>query len=156
MPATPYDVKGLRRTAIRDDNPIIFIEHKMLYKQEGPVPEGEYLIPPGVADIAREGKDVTIIACGIMVSEALSAAESLAQKGIQASVLNMHTIKPIDKESILKAAQETGAIVTAEEHQINGGLGSAVAEVLVRNNPVPQETSNNYILKIIDCQRSSL
>jgi transketolase len=93
----------------------------------------------GKANVIREGKDITIIACGIMVSEALSAAETLAQKGIQARVLNMHTIKPIDHKAIIKAAEKTGAVVTAEEHQINGGLGSAVAEVLVKNIPVPQE-----------------
>jgi transketolase len=93
----------------------------------------------GKANLIREGNDLAIIACGIMVSEALSAAEKLEKQGIKARVLNMHTIKPIDSEAILKAVNETGAIVTAEEHQINGGLGSAVAEVLTKNKPVPQE-----------------
>jgi transketolase len=93
----------------------------------------------GKANVMREGKDATIIACGLMVSEALKAAEALAGEGIQARVINMHTIKPIDTDIIIKAAKETGVIVTAEEHQINGGLGSAVAEVLIRNIPVPLE-----------------
>lgn len=93
----------------------------------------------GKANVMREGKDATIISCGLMVSEALKAAEALAGEGIQARVINMHTIKPIDTEIIIQAAKETGAIVTAEEHQINGGLGSAVAEVLIRNIPVPLE-----------------
>jgi len=93
----------------------------------------------GKANMMRDGADVTVIACGLMVSEALQAAEMLAKEGISVRVLNMHTIKPIDKEAILRAAEETGAIVTAEEHQINGGLGSAVAEVLVQNKPVPVE-----------------
>jgi transketolase len=93
----------------------------------------------GKANTMREGKDVTIIACGVMVSEALRAADMLAQEKIQARVLNMHTIKPIDKDAIIKAVKETGAIVTAEEHQINGGLGSAVAEVLAQNAPAPVE-----------------
>ncbi|MGA1790451.1 MAG: transketolase family protein [bacterium] len=93
----------------------------------------------GKANVMREGKDATIIACGLMVSEALKAAEALAGSGIQARVINMHTIKPIDEDIIIKAAKETGVIVTAEEHQINGGLGSAVAEVLIRNIPVPLE-----------------
>jgi transketolase len=92
----------------------------------------------GKANLIRKGRDLTIIACGIMVSEAQIAAEVLAKKGIEAQILNMHTIKPIDEKAILKAAKETGAIVTAEEHQINGGLGSAVAEVLAKNDPTPQ------------------
>jgi transketolase len=87
----------------------------------------------------RPGGDVAILACGVMVAEALSAADMLAAKGIQARVVNLHTVKPLDQEIILKAARECGAIVTAEEHQVNGGLGGAVAEVLVRNHPVPVE-----------------
>ena len=87
----------------------------------------------------KEGKDVTIIACGTMVAEALDAAEVLAQKGISAEVINLHTIKPIDKEAIIASARKTGCVVTAEEHQLAGGMGSAVAEVLVQSLPVPME-----------------
>lgn len=93
----------------------------------------------GKASVLRDGKDVAIIACGVMVSEALNAAAKLAQENIQARVINMHTIKPIDQEAIIKAAKETGAIVTAEEHQMFGGLGSAVAEVVTKNFCVPVE-----------------
>jgi len=93
----------------------------------------------GKAHVMREGKDVAIIACGIMVSEALKAADTLDREGIQAKVINMHTIKPIDADMIIQSAKDTRGIVTAEEHQINGGLGSAVAEVLVQNHPVPME-----------------
>lgn len=93
----------------------------------------------GKANLMREGKDVTIIATGLMVSESLKAADILSKDGIEAKVINIHTIKPIDEETIIKAARETRAVVTAEEHQINGGLGSAVAEVLSRNYPVPIE-----------------
>jgi transketolase len=93
----------------------------------------------GKANTLRDGKDVTIIACGVMVAEALKAAEMLAKENIQARVLNMHTIKPIDVDAIVKAAKETGAIVTAEEHQVFGGLGSAVAEVVTQNQSVPVE-----------------
>jgi len=93
----------------------------------------------GRANTMREGKDLTIIATGLMVSESLKAADVLSEEGIEARVINIHTIKPIDVESIIKAAKETGAVVTAEEHQINGGLGSAVAEVLVKNAPAPLE-----------------
>jgi transketolase len=87
----------------------------------------------------RAGADVALIACGVMVAEALSAADMLESQGIQARVINLHTLKPLDSEIIVKAARECGAIVTAEEHQVNGGLGGAVAEVVVRNHPVPVE-----------------
>ncbi len=93
----------------------------------------------GKANCMREGKDVTLIGCGLMVYESLQAAELLKKEGIEARVINMHTIKPIDEEMIVKCAKETGAIVTSEEHQINGGLGSAVAEVLARKHPAPME-----------------
>jgi transketolase len=93
----------------------------------------------GVANPLRDGKDLAIIACGVMVYEALVAATELAARGIQARVLNCHTIKPIDEEAIVRAARECGAIVTAEEHQVLGGLGGAVAEVVVRTQPVPME-----------------
>ncbi|HVP36619.1 MAG TPA: transketolase family protein [Terriglobales bacterium] len=97
------------------------------------------LFEPGKANLIRQGKDVTIIATGLMVSESLRAADMLKNEGIDVRLYNFHSIKPIDKETIIKSSQETGAIVTAEEHQINGGLGSAVAEVLTKNFPVPQE-----------------
>lgn len=93
----------------------------------------------GKANVLRKGKDVTIIGCGLMVSEALNAADTLSREGIDAKVVNMHTIKPIDEKCIVESAKETGAIVTAEEHQIHGGLGSAVAEVVTQNMPVPIE-----------------
>jgi transketolase len=93
----------------------------------------------GKANLMRKGKDLTIIACGLMVSESLKAAKILSTENIEAQVINMHTIKPLDKEAIIKSAKETRAIVTAEEHQVHGGLGGAVAEVLSANYPVPQE-----------------
>ncbi len=93
----------------------------------------------GKANIMKDGKDLTIIACGIMVGEAQKAAKALAEEGIDAGIINMHTIKPIDRQAIIKAARTTGAIVTVEEHQINGGLGSAVAEVLAKYHPAPME-----------------
>jgi len=93
----------------------------------------------GKANIVREGRDVTVVACGVMISESLSAAKELEKEGLSVRVVNMHTIKPIDVDTLVKCAKETGAIVTAEEHQMNGGLGSAVAEALVKNCPVPVE-----------------
>ena len=93
----------------------------------------------GKANLLKDGKDVTIIACGVEVSEALLAHEALKKEGISARVINLHTIKPIDRDAIIKAAKETGAIVTAEEHTVVGGMGSAVAEVVIQNHPVPME-----------------
>jgi len=93
----------------------------------------------GKANLIKEGRDVTIIACGVMVHEAIEAAEILKSENVDARIINMHTLKPIDEDIIIKAAEETGAIVTAEEHQINAGLGSAVAEVVVKRYPVPIE-----------------
>lgn len=93
----------------------------------------------GRAEIYREGKDVAIIGCGMLLHNALVAAEELSKEGIEAMVINSHTVKPIDRETIIKAAKETGAVVTVEEHQVAGGFGSAVAEVLAKNYPVPQE-----------------
>jgi len=100
-------------------------------------PEGDCPFELGKANLVREGKDVTLIVCGIMVAVALDAAVLLEREGIQARVLDMHTLRPLDKEAILRAAAETGAIVTAEEHMIRGGLGSSVAQVVTENQPVP-------------------
>lgn len=93
----------------------------------------------GKAILMREGMDVTIVACGAMVAESLDAADTLAEKGIKAEVINLHTIKPIDKEALIKSVRKTGALVTAEEHQVAGGMGSAVLEVLAQSHPVPAE-----------------
>jgi 2-oxoisovalerate dehydrogenase E1 component len=100
MPATPYDAKGLLKAAIRDDNPVMFIEHKMLYKEKGPVPEEEYIIPLGVADIKREGGDVTVVTYSRMVLRALEAAEILAQEGIDLEVIDLRTLKPLDIDTV--------------------------------------------------------
>ena len=100
-------------------------------------PDAKFVI--GKADTIFEGKDVSIIACGHLVYKAIEAAQALAKEGIDAEVINMHTIKPLDEKAILATAKKTGCVVTAEEHMINGGLGDAVAQVLSRNNPTPQE-----------------
>lgn len=93
----------------------------------------------GKANVLREGRDLAIVACGVMVYEALVAAQALAAKGVEARVINLHTLKPIDEQAIVRAAEQCGAIVTAEEHQVHGGLGGAVSEVVVRTRPVPME-----------------
>jgi len=115
MPSTPYDVKGLLKTAIRDDNPIMFIEHKMLYKTKGRVPEEEYFIPLGIADVKRNGNDVTLVTYSRQVLHALEAAETLAQEGIDVEVIDLRSLKPLDKETIIKSIHKTGRLVGVTE-----------------------------------------
>jgi len=122
MPATPYDAKGLLKAAIRDDNPIMFIEHKMLYKTEGPVPEEEYLIPLGVADVKREGTDVTIITYSRMVLRAMEAAEKLAEEGISAEVVDLRSLKPLDMETVVQSVRKTGRVVGVTEAYKTGSF----------------------------------
>lgn len=108
IPSTPYDAKGLLKTAIRDNNAVLFFEHKLLYGMKGEVPEEEYLIPLGKADIKREGSDVTIIATALQVHTALDAAKTLAKEGIQVEVVDPRTLAPLDKETILGSVRKTG------------------------------------------------
>jgi len=127
MPSTPYDASGLLRTAIRDDNPVIFIEHKLLYATKGFIPDGEYLIPFGRADIKREGKDVTIVAISFMVMKALKAAEQLAKEGIDAEVIDLRTLVPLDGETILQSVRKTNRAVIVHEGCRRNGIGAEVA-----------------------------
>ncbi|MCD6520613.1 MAG: dehydrogenase E1 component subunit alpha/beta [Anaerolineae bacterium] len=122
MPATPYDAKGLLKAAIRDDNPIMFIEHKMLYRTQGPVPEEEYTIPLGVADIKREGSDVTIVTYSRMVLRALEAAEKLAEEGIDVEVVDLRTLKPLDLETVIQSVRKTGRVVGVTEAYKTGSF----------------------------------
>ncbi len=131
QPSTPYDYKGLLKTAIRDDNPIVFIEHKRNYRRKGPVPEGEYLIPIGVADIKRTGKDVTVIATASMVYEALAAAEELSKDGIEVEVVDPRTLKPLDTETLAESVRKTHRCVIVNEGCKTGGFASEVAATLV-------------------------
>lgn len=134
VPADAVEVHGAVAAAAKIDGPV-FIR---LGRSPVPVLHGdEFEFVPGRAVELRPGKDVTLVACGIMVAEALEAAGKLAEEGIDAAVLNIHTIKPLDVEAVSAAAARTGAIVTVEEHSIIGGLGSAVAEALVETHPVP-------------------
>jgi len=131
MPSTPYDAKGLLKTAIRDDNPVMFIEHKMLYKEKGPVPEEEYIIPFGVADIKREGKDLTIVTYSRMVLRALEAAEILAKEGIDVEVIDLRTLKPLDMATVSASIQKTGRFVGVTEAYENT---SFINEIMARVN----------------------
>ncbi len=131
MPSTPFDAKGLLKACIRDNNPIVFIEQKMLYRTEGEVPEGEYTVPIGVADIKREGTDVTIVAYSRMVSFALQAAEELAKEGIQAEVIDPRTLKPLDIDTIVNSVKKTHRAVIVYEGYKTCGVGAEVATQII-------------------------
>ena len=127
MPSTPYDAKGLLKTAIRDNNPVIFIEHKGLYQTKGDVPEEEYLIPLGKADVKRQGKDVTIISYSKSVLVALDAAKELAAKGIDAEVLDLRSLVPLDFDAIAESVRKTGRVIITHEASERTGFGAEVA-----------------------------
>ncbi|MGQ9500808.1 MAG: alpha-ketoacid dehydrogenase subunit alpha/beta [Anaerolineae bacterium] len=130
MPATPYDAKGLLKAAIRDDNPVMFIEHKMLYREKGPVPEEEYIIPLGVADIKRPGKDITLVTYSRMVLRALEAAEILAKEGIDVEVIDLRTLKPLDLETIITSVKKTGRLVgVTEAYENTSFINEIMAQV---------------------------
>ena len=130
MPATAADAKGLLKSAIRDDNPVIYLEHKALLGVTGEVPEGEYTIPLGKADIKREGKDVTILAYSMMLHKALAAAETLALEGIEAEVIDPRTLVPFDKETLYKSIEKTGRLVIVHEAVKQGGFGGEIAAMV--------------------------
>jgi 2-oxoisovalerate dehydrogenase E1 component len=115
MPSTPYDAKGLLKAAIRDDNPVMFIEHKMLYNEEGYVPDEDYVIPYGVADVKREGTDVTVISYSRMVLRSLEAADLLAKEGISVEVIDLRTLKPLDMDTVIASVKKTGRVVGVTE-----------------------------------------
>jgi len=132
-PITPHDVKGLLKSAIRDDNPVVFFEHKRAYTLEGDVPDSDYTVPIGQAAIRREGSDVTIVAYSQMALKAQEAAEQLAQEGIACEVIDLRTLVPLDYESVLKSLEKTGRIVVCQEANLRGGMASdIVAEIIDR------------------------
>ena len=130
MPSTPYDAKGLLKTAIRDDNPVVFFEDKLMYQLKGPVPEGEYTIPFGVADVKRGGKDITIVATSRMVQVAMSAAEILDQAGISAEVVDVRTTAPLDKQTIVESAKKTTRAIVVDEGYERYGVTAEIASVI--------------------------
>lgn len=131
MPSTPYDAKGLLKAAIRDDNPVMFIEHKMLYKEKGPVPDEDYIIPFGVADIKRAGRDITLVTYSRMVYRALEAADILAKEGVDVEVIDLRTLKPLDLETIVASVRKTGRLVGVTESYENT---SFINEVMMQVN----------------------
>lgn len=130
MPSTPADAKGLMIAAIRDDNPVVYIEHKQLLTVPGEVPEGEYVVPLGKADIKRAGSDITIVAWSWMAQKALTAAEELAKDGINAEVLDPRTLSPLDKDAILKSVAKTGKLVIVHEEVKTSGFGGEIAAIV--------------------------
>ena len=130
LPSTPADAKGLLVTAIRDDNPVVFFEDKMMYGLKGPVPEGEYAIPFGVADIKRPGTDITIVATSSMVHVALEAAKALEGAGISAEVIDPRTLAPLDAETLIASAQKTGRAIVVDEGYQQFGATAEIAAVI--------------------------
>ena len=126
MPSTPYDAKGLLKASIRDDNPIIFVEHKLLYATKGEVPEEEFVIPLGQADIKRQGDDVTVIATSRMVHFALEAAEHLATEGISVEIIDPRTLVPLDIEAIIRSVKRTNHALVVHEAVRRGGYGAEI------------------------------
>ncbi|TRM76686.1 alpha-ketoacid dehydrogenase subunit beta [Sulfolobus sp. B5] len=130
VPSTPYDAKGLLISSIRDDDPVVFLENKVLYGVKGPVPEEEYTIPLGKAEVKREGEDVTIIGIARTVWHALEANETLGKEGISAEVVDVRTIVPFDKETVLKSVKKTGRVVIVDEDYDRCGFASWVASII--------------------------
>jgi len=127
LPSSPYEAKGLLKTCIRDDDPVLFLEHKLLYPQSGPVPEHEYTIPLGQARIVREGADVTLIAFSLMVQKAEAAARRLAEDGIEAEVIDPRSLTPLDFETIARSVSKTGRAVVVDEGCLTGGITAEIA-----------------------------
>ncbi len=130
LPSTPYDAKGLLKSAIRDENPVVFFEDKMMYKQKGPVPAEEYTIPFGVADVKRVGTDITIVATSSMVQVALGAAEMLQQVGISAEVIDPRTTWPLDKATLIESAKKTSRAIVVDEGYERYGATAEIASVI--------------------------
>ncbi|MEC2223094.1 MULTISPECIES: alpha-ketoacid dehydrogenase subunit beta [Heyndrickxia] len=134
MPSTPYDLKGLLKAAIRDDDPVLFFEHKRAYRLiKGEVPDEDYVLPIGKAEVKREGTDITVITYGLCVHFALQAAEKLREDGIEAHILDLRTVYPLDKEAIIEAAAKTGKVLLITEDNKEGSIIGEVAAIIAEN-----------------------
>ena len=132
-PSTPYDVKGMLKAAIRDDNPVIIFEHKLLYNTKGPVPEEEYIVPLGKADIKRTGEDVTVVASSLMVHKSLAAAAALEREGISVEVVDVRSLYPLDVETVAASVRKTMRAVVADEGVMRYGASAELAAVIYEN-----------------------
>jgi pyruvate/2-oxoglutarate/acetoin dehydrogenase E1 component len=131
MPATPYDAKGLLKSAIRENNPVVFLEKRLLYARKGPVPADDYVIPLGVADVKREGSDVTVVVAGGTVPIALQAARQLARENVELEVIDVRTLKPLDTARIAESIVKTGRLIVVNEAPVTGGFASEVVARMV-------------------------
>ena len=130
-PATPFDAKGLLKSSIRDNNPVVFLEHKKTYRLvRGEVPEDEYTVPIGVADVKRVGQSLTVVSYGLMLHYCLEAAQQVEQEGIDAEVVDLRTLKPLDTAAILNSVKKTGKLLIVHEDNITGGVGAEVAALV--------------------------
>jgi pyruvate dehydrogenase E1 component beta subunit len=130
IPSTPYDAKGLMKSALESDYPVLFLEHKGLYKTMGEVPEEEYAVPLGKAAVRREGNDLTVLTYGNMVGKALDAAQKLADAGVEIEVVDLRTVLPLDEAAIIKSVKKTGRAVVFHEARKTGGIGGEIAAVI--------------------------
>ena len=131
LPSTPYDAKGLLKAAIRDDDPVIFLEHKLLYMTTGEVPEEEYIVRLGQAEIKRAGEDITVVTYSYMTLKCLEAAEALAREGIGVEVVDLRTLTPLDKSTILDSVEKTGKAIVVHEAVKRGGVGGDIAAMIM-------------------------
>ena len=130
-PATPYDAKGLLKSSIRDNNPVVFLEHKKTYRLvRGEVPEEEYTIPVGLADVKRLGRDITVVSYGLTLHYCLEAAEQVAAEGIDVEVVDLRTLTPLDKDTVLDSVRKTGKLLIAHEDNVTGGVGAEIAAIV--------------------------
>lgn len=134
VPSTPGDAKGLLRASIHDGNPVIFVEHKLLYRTRGPVPEEPYALPLGAAEVKREGRDVTVIATGVMVSRALAAAAAVADEGLSVEVIDPRTLRPLDTQALVDSVKKTGRAVIVYEAVKTLGIGAEIAARIVESD----------------------
>ena len=133
MPGTPADVKGLIAAAVRDNNPVIVVEHKGLYNMKGPCPEGEYIVPIGKAEVVREGADVTLVTWSLMRHKCIEAAQRLAEEGIECEIIDLRSLKPFDKEAIFESVKKTNRLVVVHEANKTCGLGAEIAATVAEN-----------------------
>ena len=130
IPSNPADAKGLLKAAIRSDDPVLYFEHKVLFPMKGPVPDGDHIVPIGKANVSRKGKDVTIVSYSLMMNRALEAAEKLAAEGIEAEVIDLRTISPIDKDTIFESLRKTKRLVIVHEAVKQGGVGAEISALV--------------------------
>ena len=130
-PATPFDAKGLLKSSIRDNNPVVFLEHKKTYRLvRGEVPEEEYTLPIGVADVKRPGRDMTVVSYGLTLHYCLEAAEQMSAEGVDVEVVDLRTLRPLDKDTVLESVRKTGKLLIVHEDNVTGGVGAEVAAVV--------------------------